>query len=87
MEHTDARQNYRKLLNIRHTAYQRNLAIAGWVFLVAALATLTVGLVFGLAGRQIYLVLAANLVFGMWFGEAWVRLLIVRSNLELLENI
>lgn len=87
MEHTDARQNYRTLLNIRRGAYQRNLAIAGGVFLVAALATLTVGLVFGLAGRQVYLVLAVNLALGIGFGDAWVRLLIVQSNLELLENI
>ena len=79
--------NYLALLKIRQSARNRDTRILGYVCLFAFLATIGFGLVSGLGGREVYLVVGLNVVLGLVFVMAWVRLEIVNANIELLQNL
>ena len=83
----DRAASYRKLLEIHHSARKRDATLMGAVFLIAFLATIAIGLVSGLGAREAYLVAAMDVVFGVLFLQAWVRLEIVKRNLELIDHL
>ena len=87
MEISDRIQNYLSLLEIRQKSGRWNVSILGGVFIVLILATLAIGLVTGLSGRSVYLITGVDVVLGLGFMAAWVRLEIVRSAIDLLNNL
>ena len=79
-------QNYLSLLEIRQKSRRWNVTLLGGIFIVSILATLALGLVNDLSGRSVYLITGVDIVLGLSFIAAWVRLEIVRSSIELLNN-
>ena len=71
------------LLEIRQKARRRDAIITGSAFLIAAFATIALGLLDELQGRSIYLILGLILAFGLGFVQIWVRLEITNASLEL----
>jgi hypothetical protein len=80
-------QNYLSLLEVRQKSRRWNVTLLGGIFIVSILATLALGLVNGLSGRSVYLVTGVDIALGLSFIAAWVRLEIVRSSIELLNNL
>ena len=87
MEISERIQNYLSLLKIRQKSRRWNLVYLGGVFIIAILSTLALGLVAGLNGRSVYLITGVDIVLGLGFLMAWVRLEIVRSSIDLLNNL
>jgi hypothetical protein len=87
MEISDRIQNYLSLLEIRQKSRRWNVTLLGGIFIVSILATLALGLVNGLSGRSVYLITGIDIALGLSFIMAWVRLEIVRSSIELLNNL
>ena len=87
MEISDRIQNYLSLLEIRQKSRRWNMIFLGGIFIVSILATLALGLVTGLSGRSVYLITGIDIVLGLVFLTAWVRLEIVRSSIDLLNNL
>jgi hypothetical protein len=87
MEISDRIQNYLSLLKIRQKSRRWNVLFLGGIFFVVILAMLALGLVNGLSGRSVYLITGVDIVLGIGFITAWVRLEIVRSSIELLNNL
>ena len=87
MEISDRIQNYLSLLEIRQKSRRWNVTLLGGIFIVSILATLAFGLVNGLSGRSVYLITGVEIALGLSFIMAWVRLEIVRSSIELLNNL
>jgi hypothetical protein len=75
------------LLKIRQNSRRWNVTILGGVFAILILVTLALGLVGGLNGRSVYLVTGVDIVLGLGFIVAWVRLEIVQSSIDLLNNL
>ncbi len=84
---SDRKSNYLFLLKIRRTARLRDTRLLGVVSLLAFLATIGFGLVTGLGGREVYLVVGLDVMFGLAFLMAWTRLEIINASIELLENL
>ncbi len=80
-------QNYLSLLEIRQKSRRWNVTLLGGIFLISILATLALGLVAGLSDRSVYLITGVDIALGLSFIVAWVRLEIVRSSIELLNNL
>ena len=87
MEISDRICNYLSLLEIRQKSRKWNTTFLGGIFIVSILATLALGLVTGLSGRSLYLITGIDIVLGLSFIMAWVRLEIVRSSIDLLNNL
>ena len=87
MEISERIQNYLSLLEIRQKSKRWNVIFLGGIFILVILATLALGLVTGLSGRSVYLIIGVDIVLGLGFVMAWVRLEIVRSSIELLNNL
>lgn len=80
-------QNYLSILEIRQRSRRWNVIVSGGVFVVILLATLSVGLVSGLGDRSVYMIAGVDIVLGLVFIMAWVRLEIVRGAIDLLNNL
>lgn len=80
-------QNYLSLLEIRQESRHWNVIFLGGIFIAVILATLAFGLVTGLSGRSVYLIIGVDIVLGLSFLMAWIRLEIVRSSIEMLNNL
>lgn len=87
MEISDRIHNHLSLLEIRQKSRRWNVIFLGGIFIVSILATLVLGLVTGLSGRSVYLITGIDIVLGLGFLMAWVRLEIVRSSIDLLNNL
>ena len=87
MEISERIQNYLSLLEIRQKSRRWNVTFLGGIFIISVLATLALGLVTGLSGRSVYLITGVDIALGLSFIEAWVRLEIVRSSIDLLNNL
>lgn len=87
MEISERIQNYLSILEIRQKSRRWNVIFVGGIFVVSILSTLALGLVTGLNGRSVYLITGVDIVLGLGFIMAWVRLEIVRSSIELLNNL
>ena len=87
MEISERIQNYLSLLEIRRKSRRWNVTIMGVIFIASILATLVFGLIKGLNGRSVYLVTGIDVVLGLSFIMAWVRLEIVRGTIDLLNNL
>jgi hypothetical protein len=87
MEISDRIQNYLSLLEIRQKSRRWNVTFLSGIFIISILATLALGLVIGLSGRSVYLITGVDIVLGLSFIAAWVRLEIVRSSIDLLNNL
>ena len=87
MEISDRIQNYLSLLEIRQKSRRWNVTFLGGIFIISVLATLALGLVTGLSGRSVYLITGVDIALGLSFIAAWVRLEIVRSSIDLLNNL
>ncbi len=83
----DRLSHYLTLLKIRQAAYRRNVNITGGIFLVTILATIALGMLSQLNVLSIYLSAGFNIAFLVSFLTAWVRLEIVNSNIDLLNNL
>ena len=80
-------EDYLELLIIRQAARRRDMVISGGIFLVSFISFIAIGLLGGFVGRSVYLVGALIVVFGIISLTAWVRLTVISSNIELLENL
>jgi hypothetical protein len=80
-------QNYLSLLEIRQKSRRWNVTFLGGIFFISILTTLALGLVVGLSGRSVYLITGVDIALGLSFIAAWVRLEIVRSSIDLLNNL
>ena len=87
MEISDRIQNYLSLLEIRQKSKRWNVIFLGGIFFVSILSTLALGLIIGLGGRSVYLITGVDIVLGLSFMMTWVRLEIVRSTIDLLNNL
>jgi hypothetical protein len=87
MEISERIQNYLSILEIRQKSRRWNVTILGGIFVISILATLAIGLVTGLGDRSVYLITGVDIVLGLSFLMAWVRLEIVRNSIELLNNL
>jgi hypothetical protein len=87
MEISDRIQNYLSLLEIRQKSRRWNVTFLGGIFFISILTTLALGLVVGLSGRSVYLITGVDIALGLSFIAAWVRLEIVRSSIDLLNNL
>ena len=87
MEISERIQNYLTILETRQKSRRWNVIFLGGIFIVLLLATLAVGLVTGLGDRSVYLIAGVDTVLGLAFIAVWVRLEIVRSSIELLNNL
>jgi len=87
MEISDRIHNYLSILEIRQRSRRWNVMFLGGIFIVSLFSTLALGLVTGLSGRSVYLITGIDIVLGMSFISAWVRLEIVQSSIELLNNL
>ena len=87
MEISDRIRNYLSLLEIRRKSSRWNVTLLGGIFIVVLLSTLALGLIQGLEGRSAYLITGVDIALGLSFIAAWVRLEIVRSSIELLNNL
>ena len=87
MEILERIQNYLSILEIRQKSRRWTVTILGGTFIISTLAILAVGLVMGLDDRSVYLTAGVDIVFGLSFLMAWVRLEIVRNSIELLNNL
>lgn len=87
MEISDRIHNYLSLLEIRQKSRRWNVILLGGIFIVSLLSTLASGLVTDLSGRSVYLITGIDIVLGLSFIMAWVRLEIVRSSIDLLNNL
>ena len=87
MEISDRIQNYLSLLEIRQKSRRWNVIFLGGIFFVSILSTLALGLITGLADRSVYLITGVDIALGLSFIMAWVRLEIVRSVVDLLNNL
>jgi len=87
MEISERIQNYLHLLETRRKLVRWNVVLLGGIFLLALLSTLAYGITLGLSGRSVYLVTGINIALGFGFFTTWVRLEIVRSSIELLNNL
>ncbi len=82
----DRMLNYLALLKIRQAAFRRNVTIIGGAFLIIILATFALGMLSQLDGLSVYIAAGFNVAFLVSFITAWVRLEIVNSNIDLLNN-
>ncbi len=80
-------QNYLALLSIQKSARQRDTLMIGGVFLISFIAMVFLNLSSQLSGRSLTIVGALLVVFGISFLMSWVRLEIIRSTIDLIENI
>jgi len=87
MEISERIHNYLSLLETRQKSRRWNVTFLGGIFFVSILATLALGLVMGLSGRSVYLITGIDIVLGLGFLMAWVRLEIVRNSIDLLNNL
>lgn len=87
MDHIDQLSYYAILLQTRQRARRRDTVIAGGILLVALLAVLALALLRDGEGRSLHLIFGITLAIGLGYLHAWVRLQIVRGNLELIEYI
>ncbi len=79
--------NYMELLKLRQSARRRDVTIMGAIFLFSFISMIGIGLVSGLDGREIYIVAAMNVLFGIVFMMAWIRLEIIKGTIDLLNNL
>ena len=87
MDISDRIHNYLSILEIRQRSRRWNMIFLGGIFLVSILSTLAFGLVKGLNDRSVYLITGIDIILGFSFLTAWVRLEIVQSSIELLNNL
>lgn len=87
MSGSDPFSAYLGLLKIRQSARRRDVRVMGYLSLILFLSTLGVGMVSGFGSREVYLVVGANVVFGIAFVMAWVRLQIITETIELMNHI
>lgn len=87
MRYPDQLEAYSALLQIRQSAFRRNAAITGVIFLIAVLGTFAFGLLGSLNGKALYLVGAIVLLFGIGFLQAWVKHEIVSSLIDFVGNL
>lgn len=87
MEISERIHNYLSLLEVRQKSRRWNVTFLGGIFFISVLATLALGLVMGLSGRSVYLITGIDIVLGLGFLMAWVRLEIVRNSIDLLNNL
>lgn len=87
MESIEHLINYLVLLKIRQKAYHRNLIIVGGLFFLAILLTTATLLFTEWNARSIWLMGIFDILFTMGLLMAWVRLEIIKENIELLNNL
>ncbi|MDX1689169.1 MAG: hypothetical protein R3248_14390 [Candidatus Promineifilaceae bacterium] len=85
MTRIDQLSHYTTLLQTRQKARRRDALIIGGIFFIALLAALALGLLEELQGRSLYVVLGITLVLGLSYLQVWVRLQVIRGNLELID--
>ena len=77
--------SYLAILEIRQSAYRRNIYIEGGLFVFSLLATLAMGLLTEWNVRSFYLMFNFNVLLMVGFLQAWTRYQIIKGNIELLD--
>ena len=78
---------YLTLLNVRRSAYRRNMWITSALFLMTFILTIGLGLVTGWDERSIYVMAVFNILFLIGYLMAWARHEIIKTNIELMNNL
>jgi hypothetical protein len=86
MENTGRLNDYLALLKIRQKSYQRNVIIAGGLFLFALLSTTATLLLTEWNERSIWLIGMLDVLFFISFLIAWVRFEITNAHIELISS-
>jgi predicted neutral ceramidase superfamily lipid hydrolase len=79
--------NYLALLRIREKAARRDVFILGGVFVLSVASTFVLGMLERLIGREVYLVMALDVVFGIAFLAAYVRYQVIKEAITLADNL
>jgi hypothetical protein len=87
MSVSDPFNGYLGVLEIRRSAYRRNMILAGGLFVMAFILTIGVGLVTGWEQRGIYIMAVFNVLFLIGYLMAWTRHEVVKQEIELLDNL
>ena len=87
MTGSDQFTGYLTLLKIRQSAYRRNMWIAGALFLMTFILTIGLGLLTGWNERGIYIMAVFNILFLIGYLMAWARHEIIKTNIELMNNL
>jgi hypothetical protein len=87
MTSSDQFAGYLTLLNIRRSAYHRNMWLTGALFVMTFILTIGLGLVTGWSERSIYVMAVFNILFLMGYLMAWARHEIIKTNIELMSNL
>ena len=80
-------ENYLALLTIRRAAGRRDTLITGGVFFLSLVSMVVIGLLYGLSGREVYIIAAMIIVFGIAYLMTWVKLEITKGLVELFQDL
>ena len=80
-------ENYLALLTIRRAAGRRDTLITGRVFFLSLVSMVVIGLLYGLSGREVYIIAAMIIVFGIAYLMTWVKLEITKGLVELFQDL
>ncbi len=80
-------ENYLDLLKIRQKGRRRDAYVFGGIFWLTLIAELILLLTGQLTGRAIVIVSGLEVVIGIAYLMAWVRLEQVRNNIDLIREI
>lgn len=76
------------LLEIRQTAYRRNLKIVGTILFITIFIMLITGLVFDITQfRSFTIILGINLVILITYLTTWVKYFTAKENITLLQTL
>jgi hypothetical protein len=87
MTSSDQFAGYLTVLKIRRSAYRRNMWITGALFLMTFILTIGLGLLTGWDERSIYIMAVFNILFLIGYLMAWARHEIIKTNIELMNNL
>jgi len=80
-------EDYLTLVTIRQTAKRRDTLIAGGVFLISLMATITLGMLDRINMKSFFLVSVMLMGFGFAFLASWIKLEIIKGSIELIDNL
>ena len=83
---SEKKQDYLELLLIRQKGRRRDTVLLGGIFWIFFVALVFLTLTEQLTGRALVIVTAIEVVFGMAYLMAWMRLEQIKNILEMLRN-
>jgi hypothetical protein len=80
-------ENYIALLTIRQAARHRDTVVIGGIFLISFISMVALGMFDRLTGRSLYLVTGMVVCFGLGYLTTWVKLEIIKGQIEMIDNL